>query len=68
MKYFALIVTYTSGKKGVFLTNNADLTTALIEFKNAQIRGMTDVLDKSYAVLPEIASAEIVKLITIPNE
>lgn len=64
MKYFVLNITYASGKKGAFLTNNADLTSALIEFKNEQMKNSHGVLeDKSYSTTSDIILAELVRVI-----
>lgn len=65
-KHFVLIVTFANSKKSAFLTNNADLASALAEFRNIQIKSRSSILeDKSYSVLPEIISAEVVKLSSI---
>ena len=64
MKYFVLIVTYGSGKKVAYPTNNPDLATTLAEFKSLQLKSMNNVVeDKSYSNFPEIISAEIVRTI-----
>ena len=64
MKYFVLVVTYGSGKKAAYPTNNPDLATAMAEFKAYQLKSMHNVIeDKSYSNVPEVVSAEIVKTI-----
>ena len=64
MKYFVLLITYSSGKKGAYPTDTPDLATALVEFKSLQMKAMNDITeDKSYSNFPEIVSAEIVRTI-----
>lgn len=64
MKYFVLVVTYSSGKKAAYPTNTPDLALALNEFKSLQIKAMNNITeDKSYSNFPEIISAEVVRTV-----
>lgn len=65
-KHFVLVVNYLGGKKCAFLTNCADLASALSEFRGYQIKNKKDILeDKSYSLYPEIVSAEIVRIVPV---